>query len=60
MAKFIMAARTSELRPGEGKLVIVHDKPMALFNVDGAFYAINYICPHMAARWEKGNSMGWW
>ena len=58
MAKLITAARTSELRPGEGKLVVVRDKPMALFNVDGQFYAINYVCPHMGGPLGEGKLNG--
>ena len=58
MAKFITAARESDLEPGQGKLVMVRNKPMALFNVDGAFYAINYICPHMGGPLGEGKLEG--
>jgi len=54
MPKFVKAAKVDELRPGEGKLIFVHDKPMALFNVDGSFHAINYICPHMGGPLGEG------
>ena len=58
MPKFITAARASDLRPGEGKLVVVRDKPMALFNVNGEFCAINYICPHMGGPLGEGKLDG--
>ena len=58
MARFITAARVGDLRSGEGKLVVVRDKPMALFNVDGAFCAINYICPHMGGPLGEGKLSG--
>ncbi len=35
------------IRTRKGLGVFLHrDKPIALFNVDGSFYAINHICPH--------------
>ena len=58
MPKFLSAARVSDLRPGEGKQVIVRYKPMALFNVEGQFYAINYICPHMGGPLGEGKLDG--
>ena len=58
MPKFMTAARVSDLRPGEGKLVVVRDKPMALFNVNGEFCAINYICPHMGGPLGEGKLDG--
>ena len=58
MSKFITAARVSDLRPGEGKLVVVRDKPMALFNVNGEFCALNYICPHMGGPLGEGQLDG--
>ncbi len=47
-ANFVKVATIDELPPGKGKLVMAQfEKPIALFNVNGEFYAINYICPHM-------------
>ena len=48
MKRFVRVATASEVPPGTGKLVMgPFEKPMALFNVDGTFHAMNYICPHM-------------
>ena len=58
MPGFVKVATVDEIRPGEGKLVIVHDKPMALFNVDGQFYAVNYVCPHMGGPLGEGKLHG--
>lgn len=52
--KFVKVASVHDLAPGHGKLVIAHGKPIALFNVDGEFYAINYICPHMGGPLGEG------
>jgi nitrite reductase (NADH) small subunit len=54
MARFVKVAKVEEIPPGQGKQVIVHEKPMALFNVDGAFYAVNQICPHMGGPLSEG------
>lgn len=37
---------------------MVRDKPMALFNVGGEFYAINYVCPHMGGPLGEGKLTG--
>ena len=47
---FVRVAARGEVAPGAGKLVLAHGKPIALFNVNGEFYAINFICPHMGVR----------
>jgi nitrite reductase/ring-hydroxylating ferredoxin subunit len=56
---FVKVAEVSELPPGTGKLVTgPFDKPMALFNVDGEFYAINQICPHRGGPLAQGKLTG--
>ena len=55
---FVKVATRSEIAPGTGKLVLAHDKPMALFNVNGEFYAINCICPHMGGPLSEGCLIG--
>ena len=39
--KFVKVAAIHDIPAGQGKMVIAHGKPMALFNVDGEFHAIN-------------------
>lgn len=58
MARFVRVAKVQEIPPGQGKQVMAHDKPMALFNVDGTFYAINQICPHMGGPLSEGTLTG--
>ena len=43
---FIKVASISQLKPGEGKVVSANGTEIALFNVDGAFYAIDNTCGH--------------
>lgn len=56
---FVKVATRSELLPGTGKLVLAHDKPIALFNANGEFYAVNYICPHMGGPIGEGRLSGY-
>jgi len=57
--RFIRVATVDEVPPGTGKLVMgLHAKPIALFNVEGAFYAINFICPHMGGPLASGRLTG--
>ena len=55
---FVKVATRGELAPGQGKLIVAHDKPMALFNVNGEFYAINFVCPHMGGPLGDGKLIG--
>ena len=57
---FVKVATVDEIRPGKGKLVMGSlEKPIALFNVDGEFCAINYICPHMGGPLGEGELKGY-
>ena len=40
MAQFIKVASTADIAPGEAKCVEVTGKKIALFNLEGSFYAI--------------------
>ncbi len=41
MAQFIKVASTADLAPGAAKCVEVAGKKIALFNLEGSFYAID-------------------
>ncbi len=58
MATFITVAKTDELAPGQGKLVVVKHKRIALFNVDGRYYALDDRCPHRGAPLSEGELEG--
>ena len=48
-----------ELPPGTGKLVVGPlDKPIALFNVGGQFFAINAVFPHRGEPLSQGTLSG--
>ena len=52
MTKTVKVAQTSDLAPGASKVVQADDHSIALFNVEGAFYAIDNACTH------RGGSLG--
>ena len=52
MPDFVTAAKVSEINEGEGKVVNINGKEIALFNVEGNFYAIDHTCRH------KGGPLG--
>lgn len=58
MEGFHLVARTDEVPPGECKVVIVKDKSIALFNVEGTFYAIYNTCPHEGGPLGEGRLKG--
>jgi 3-phenylpropionate/trans-cinnamate dioxygenase ferredoxin subunit len=43
---FVRVAQVGEIKPGDRKLIDIDGRPIALFNVDGKFYAIDDICTH--------------
>ncbi|MDX1995991.1 MAG: non-heme iron oxygenase ferredoxin subunit [bacterium] len=55
MSEFITVATTDELQPGERLVVEVNRKWVAVFNVDGQFYAIADVCTHDDGPLAEGN-----
>ena len=58
MKKFIKVARTSEIDPGTGKCVEVAGERIAIFNVEGQFYAIEDTCTHAEGSLSEGTLTG--
>ena len=54
MSNFVRVASTSDLKPGENKVVEVNGEQVALFNVDGEFFAINNTCLHRGGPLGEG------
>ena len=44
--EYVEAGRTKEVPPGKGTVFNVADKELAIFNVDGTFYAMDNACLH--------------
>lgn len=55
MAEFRTVCRLDELKPGDGKTVVVGDKLIALFLNEAGCHAIDDTCPHMGASLAAGH-----
>ena len=58
MAGFLKAARTEDVPAGQGKMVRVGGKHIALFNVEGTYYAIDETCTHKGGPLSHGEVKG--
>ena len=58
MAQFIRVASTADLAPGEAKCIEVAGKKIALFNVEGRFYAVDDTCTHRGGPLSEGETSG--
>ena len=54
MAEFRRVATTADVSPGKAKQVEAGGKKIALFNVGGAYYAIDDTCPHRGGPLSQG------
>lgn len=54
MADWIMVATQAEFLPGTYRTVDVEGIPIAVFNVDGKYYAIENLCTHQAETLSNG------
>ena len=58
MPKTVKVAEVSEFGPGEGKTVEVEGVSLALFNVDGTYFAISNACTHVGGSLGEGALIG--
>ena len=58
MAAFVKVATTGELAPGQAKRIEAGGRRIALFNRDGAYYAIEDTCPHRGGPLSEGQRRG--
>jgi nitrite reductase/ring-hydroxylating ferredoxin subunit len=54
MSEFIKVAKTSDLGSGQGMVVEVEGRAIALFNVNGEYFALDNICPHRGGPIGEG------
>lgn len=55
MSDFVDVARVNEVPEGRGKMFVAGGREIALFRVDGHYYALDDCCPHMGASLALGN-----
>ncbi len=58
MAEFITVATADEVKPGDRIVVDVADHYVAIFNVDGKYYAIEDVCTHDDGPLAEGELFG--
>jgi nitrite reductase/ring-hydroxylating ferredoxin subunit len=58
MAESLKVAKADELSPGQARRVKVHGKRLALFNIDGNFYAFEDTCAHKGGPLSEGAIAG--
>ena len=56
--KRVKIGAADELTPGSSKVVVVGERKVAVFNIDGDLYAIDDRCPHRGASLGKGTLDG--
>lgn len=54
MPETIAVASVEEIKDGQSKLAFVHGEEVAVFNIDGDFFAIANECPHHGAALCEG------
>lgn len=54
----VRVASIQEVPPGAGKVVQADGKTIALFNLDGAFYALDNRCTHVGGPLSQGRVEG--
>jgi nitrite reductase (NADH) small subunit len=58
MSRRIFVAQAADVPVGEGRVVEAAGRTLALFNVDGAFYALDNTCAHRGGPLGEGDLEG--
>jgi nitrite reductase/ring-hydroxylating ferredoxin subunit len=58
MAEFVRVTGTADVKPGQGIVAEVNGKTLAVFNVEGTFYAIDNTCIHRGGPLGEGDVEG--
>jgi nitrite reductase (NADH) small subunit len=58
MGNFVKACKTTDITEGCGKSIEINGKAVAVFNVEGNYYAINDICGHRGGPLGEGELDG--
>ena len=58
MGEFVKVAGTGDIAPGAGKAVDSGGRRIALFNIEGTFYAIDDTCTHRDGPLSEGMVVG--
>jgi len=55
---FLIVARVEEVPPGKSKVVTINNRAIALFNIEGKYFAIHNLCPHEGGPLHEGRDKG--
>ena len=58
MAKLFKIAETKDVPPGQGSAFTIEGQKIALFNVEGTYYAIGDTCTHRGVPLSEGDVQG--
>jgi nitrite reductase/ring-hydroxylating ferredoxin subunit len=58
MPNWIRVAAVADCPPGSSLETVAADRVVALFNVDGTFFALDGVCPHQGGPLGKGRLTG--
>ena len=59
MGEFVKIASANEIAPGQARLVNVKGKEIALFNIEGTFFALENACTHEEGPLSEGDVEGY-
>lgn len=57
-ATWVFLCKQADCPPGGSLELVAADRMVALFNVDGAFHALDGVCPHQGGPLGKGKLVG--
>jgi nitrite reductase/ring-hydroxylating ferredoxin subunit len=55
VGEFVKVASASEIAPGQARLVNIKGKEIALFNIEGSFFALDNACTHEEGPLAEGD-----
>ena len=58
MGQLVKVAGVGDIPSGQGKCVEINGKKIAIFHVDGAYYALDDDCPHKQGPLSEGEIDG--
>jgi nitrite reductase/ring-hydroxylating ferredoxin subunit len=58
MTEFVKVAKTTAIEPGKSSCVEASGKKIAIFNLDGSFFAIDDVCSHRGGPLSQGQLQG--
>ncbi len=56
--EYLTIARVGEIPEGQGRMVLVRSRPIAVFHSGGSYFAMDDTCPHMGASLAEGSLDG--